>query len=182
MSSKGDSIVALRVAGVVCALLSLLLYTNTLDCKLTFDDRVAIVENQDLRPKSSWTVLLWHDFWGDDIHHPNSHKSFRPLSVATFKFNYHLHELYPMGYHLANVILNAAVTYLYVQFCGAVFLRVWPALIAGLLFATHPIHTEAVRCVSCVSLLWTHACRPHWAILSLFFCSYVVSFKHGAER
>jgi len=31
-----------------------------------------------------------------------------------------------------------------VQLCGVVFSAVWPALIAGLLFAVHPIHTEAV--------------------------------------
>ena len=50
-----------------------------------------------------------------------------------------------MGYHLVNVLLHGAVCYLYVQLCGVVFSgAVWPALIAGLLFAVHPIHTEAV--------------------------------------
>ena len=73
-----------------------------------------------------------------------SHKSCRPLTVATFRLNYLLHELQPMGYHLVNVLLHGAVCYLYVQLCGVVFRAVWPALIAGLLFAVHPIHTEAV--------------------------------------
>ena len=49
-----------------------------------------------------------------------------------------------MGYHLVNVLLHSAVCFLYVQLCGVVFGEVWPALIAGLLFAVHPIHTEAV--------------------------------------
>ena len=55
-----------------------------------------------------------------------------------------LHELQPLGYHLVNVLLHSAVCYLYVLLCGVVFSEVWPALIAGLLFAVHPIHTEAV--------------------------------------
>ena len=76
-----------------------------------------------------------------------SHKSYRPLCVATFRLNYLLNELQPMGYHLVNVLLHGAVCYLYVQLCGVVFSQVWPALIAGLLFAVHPIHTEAV-CLS----------------------------------
>ena len=73
-----------------------------------------------------------------------SHKSYRPLTVATFRLNYMLHELQPLGYHLVNVLLHSAVCYLYVLLCGVVFSEVWPALIAGLLFAVHPIHTEAV--------------------------------------
>ncbi|CAI8032112.1 Protein O-mannosyl-transferase TMTC3, partial [Geodia barretti] len=73
-----------------------------------------------------------------------SHKSYRPLTVATFRLNYMLHELEPLGYHLVNVLLHSAVVYLYVLLCGVVFSEVWPALIAGLLFAVHPIHTEAV--------------------------------------
>ena len=55
-----------------------------------------------------------------------------------------LHELEPLGYHLVNVLLHSAVCYLFVLLCGVVFSEVWPALMAGLLFAVHPIHTEAV--------------------------------------
>ena len=78
------------------------------------------------------------------MHIEGSHKSYRPLTVATFRLNYMLHELEPLGYHLVNVLLHSAVCYLYVLLCGVVFSEVWPALIAGLLFAVHPIHTEAV--------------------------------------
>ena len=134
-----------RVAGLVCAVAGVLLYLNSLDCQLVFDDRAAIVDNQDLRPEYPWSNLLWHDFWGEDIHSPHSHKSFRPLSMLTFKLNYHLHQLEPAGYHLVNILLYGAVCYLYVQVCVAVFGELWPAVMAGLLFVVHPIHTEAVR-------------------------------------
>jgi len=131
-------------AGAVCALVGLLIYVNTLDCGIIFDDEPAIKWNQDLRSHTPWSSLLWHDFWGTSLDNPTSHKSYRPLCVATFRLNYLLHELQPMGYHLVNVLLHSAVCYLYVQLCGVVFSAVWPALIAGLLFAVHPIHTEAV--------------------------------------
>ena len=96
------------------------------------------------RPNVPWTNLLLNDFWGTPMHIEGSHKSYRPLTVATFRLNYMLHELQPLGYHLVNVLLHSAVCYLYVVLCGVVFSEVWPALIAGLLFAVHPIHTEAV--------------------------------------
>ena len=91
-----------------------------------------------------WSNLLQNDFWGTPMDIEGSHKSYRPLTVATFRLNYMLHELEPLGYHLVNVLLHSAVCYLYVLLCGVVFSEVWPALIAGLLFAVHPIHTEAV--------------------------------------
>ena len=134
----------LFVSGVFSSLVAILVYWNTLNCGIVYDDEPAIKKNMDLRPQGAWTDLLYHDFWGASIASKTSHKSYRPLCVATFRLNYLLHELQPMGYHLVNVLLHCAVCYLYVQLCGVIFSQVWPALIAGLLFAVHPIHAEAV--------------------------------------
>lgn len=136
---------SLHIAGFFCGILATLLYLNTLNGDMVFDDRAAIEENNDLRPTSKWSNLLWHDFWGDDLSHMKSHKSYRPLCSATFKLNFHLHELQPLGYHAVNIVLNAVVCYLYVQLCARVFnWALWPTVIAGILFTVHPIHTEAV--------------------------------------
>ena len=128
----------------LCSVLSFCLYLNSLQGELVFDDTAAIVNNDDVRMKTSWSQLLRNDYWGTPVVTDASHKSYRPLTVATFRLNYMLHELQPLGYHLVNVLLHSAVCYLYVLLCGVVFSEVWPALIAGLLFAVHPIHTEAV--------------------------------------
>ena len=135
----------LQSAGALCAIVAVLLYSNTLDCTLCFDDKRAILENPDLRENVSWIDLLRDDFWGTPVNSAQSHKSYRPLCVATFKLNYLLHNLQPLGYHLVNVLLHGGVCYFFVQLCGVVFgSAVWPALISGLLFTVHPIHTEAV--------------------------------------
>ena len=142
ISEKG---LTLQSAGALCAIVAILVYSNTLDCMLCFDDKVAIRENPDLRENVSWMNLLRNDFWGTPVSSAQSHKSYRPLCVATFRLNYMLHNLQPMGYHLVNVLLHGGVCYLFVQLCGVVFsAAVWPALISGLLFTVHPIHTEAV--------------------------------------
>ena len=127
-----------------CALLGAVVYLNSLGLQFCFDDQAAIIDNVDLRPNVTIINLLRNDFWGTPMSDKNSHKSYRPLTVATFRLNYMLHELQPLGYHLVNVLLHSAVCYLYVLLCGVVFGEVWPALIAGLLFAVHPLHTEAV--------------------------------------
>ncbi len=133
-----------HLAGLLCGAVALSLYLNTLNCGFSYDDNPAISENANLLPQSPWTDLLWNDFWGKPLHWNSSHKSYRPLCVATFRLNYMWHGLSPLGYHVVNVCLHAVVCYLYVQLCALIFNNVWPALLAGLLFAAHPIHTEAV--------------------------------------
>lgn len=48
-----------------------------------------------------------------------SHKSYRPLCVLTFRWNYLLHGLDPYGYHLVNILFHIIVTLLYFRwvFC-----------------------------------------------------------------
>ena len=154
--------------GVLCAIVAVLVYSNTLKCGIVFDDEPAIKKNQDIRPHTPWSSLLWHDFWGAPMDSPTSHKSYRPLTVATFRLNYLLHELQPMGYHLVNVLLHGAVCYLYVQLCGVVFSAVWPALIAGLLFAVHPIHTEAVRAQTMFNINSRRSTCREWVGLTCY--------------
>ena len=44
-----------------------LVYWPSLNADLVFDDRPAIVDNQDLRPETPWIFLLFNDYWGTDI-------------------------------------------------------------------------------------------------------------------
>ncbi len=136
-----------QTASLLCAFAGVAVYLNTLHNDLVFDDIPAVKYNKDLRPDTPWSNLLVHDYWGNSLQNPTSHKSYRPLCVATFRLNYLLAELEPMGYHLVNILLHGVVCYLYVHLVSLVCNQVWPALIAGLLFAVHPIHTEAVSTI-----------------------------------
>ncbi|XP_064602710.1 protein O-mannosyl-transferase TMTC3-like [Liolophura sinensis] len=118
-------------------------YYNSLDCGFVFDDMSAVVENKDLRPHVPVTNLFWNDFWGTPMQKEKSHKSYRPLCVLTFRLNYAFHELEPIGYHLVNVVLHAAVCVILLR-VYSMFLSDFASFIAALLFAVHPIHTEAV--------------------------------------
>ena len=126
-------------------LITLLVYANALNCGFCFDDISAIVDNKDLKPHTPWSNLFWHDFWGTPMSREQSHKSYRPLCVLTFRLNYLVHGLQPWGYHLTNIVLHAGVCILYFKVLKKAALassRV--ATISGYLFAVHPVHTEAV--------------------------------------
>lgn len=104
----------------------------------------AIKTNQDLLPETPWIHIFYNDFWGTLLTHSGSHKSYRPLCTLSFRINHAVGGMDPWGYHLVNVLLHAAVTGLFTNFSRILFGDGYWTLIAGLLFASHPIHTEAV--------------------------------------
>uniref|UniRef100_A0A3B5KUV2 Uncharacterized protein n=1 Tax=Xiphophorus couchianus TaxID=32473 RepID=A0A3B5KUV2_9TELE len=104
----------------------------------------AIKTNQDLLPETPWTNILYDDFWGTLLTHSGSHKSFRPLCTLSFRLNYTLHGLRPWGYHLLNIVLHGLVTAMVTALSHSLLGRGLWSLLAGLLFASHPAHTEAV--------------------------------------
>ncbi|XP_034528836.1 protein O-mannosyl-transferase TMTC2-like [Notolabrus celidotus] len=132
------------ITELVCTAVAVGLYLNTLDADFCYDDSRAIKTNQDLLPETPWTNILHDDFWGTLLTHSGSHKSFRPLCTLSFRLNYTLHGLRPWGYHLLNVILHALVTTLFTTFSRPLLGGGLWSLLAGLLFASHPVHTEAV--------------------------------------
>ena len=104
----------------------------------------AILKNPDLLPETPITNILYDDFWGTPLTHSGSHKSYRPVCVLTFRINYALGGLNPIGYHLGNVILHSLVTGLFAYTASLLVRHPVPRAVAALVFAAHPIHTEAV--------------------------------------
>ncbi|KAK6319992.1 hypothetical protein J4Q44_G00090990 [Coregonus suidteri] len=132
------------IAEFVCSAVALVLYVNTLGADFCYDDSRAIKTNQDLLPETPWINIFYDDFWGTLLTHSGSHKSYRPLCTLSFRLNHALGGLEPWGYHLVNVGLHGVVTALFTWLARLLLGRGLWSLLAGLLFASHPIHTEAV--------------------------------------
>ena len=135
---------------LLAGLLAALCYANALHGSFVIDDGSAIRTNADLRPETPLRQLLFNDFWGRPIDSQTSVKSYRPLTVLSFRWNFALHGLRVEGYHAANVALHAVCTALVV----ALARRLLPAAdarvgarVAAAVFAVHPVHTEAVASI-----------------------------------
>uniref|UniRef100_A0A6I8PEM0 Protein O-mannosyl-transferase TMTC3 n=1 Tax=Ornithorhynchus anatinus TaxID=9258 RepID=A0A6I8PEM0_ORNAN len=126
------------IVGIVAAC-----YWNSLSCGFVFDDVSAILDNKDLHPSTPLKNLFQNDFWGTPMSEERSHKSYRPLTVLTFRLNYIFSKLNPASYHLLNVIFHAVVSVIFLKVCK-LFLDGRSSEVASLLFAVHPVHTEAV--------------------------------------
>lgn len=151
------------VSRTLVAALALSCYVNSCWGDFVFDDSEAVLGNEDVDPgASSLADVFSHDFWGRNITSRTSHKSYRPLTVLTFRLSFWLAGgRNPFHFHLANVLLHPVVCLLLLEVldrwqhtftssCKSPQL-LWASrpiratsLVASLLFAVHPIHTESV--------------------------------------
>lgn len=141
---KGHQGVRGRIPEHLCAVLlltvvSAAVYYNSLHNEFLFDDLQTIVEEQGRGGPGQFTQLF-------SLLRGNP--AYRPIRSASYAFDYALSGLDPWGYHLSNIAyhtLSAIVVYLIAQ---TLFNRLTPALFAAILFAVHPIQTEAVTYLS----------------------------------
>lgn len=133
------------VCTAIASVLAVGCYWNGLNGDLVHDDIFAIRDNADVRPSTAIANIFRNDFWGKPMSSATSHKSYRPLTVLTFRLNFALHGLHPWGYHVLNLALHVVTTALFGSFCRSyVFDCSDLAFMSMCLFAAHPVHTEAV--------------------------------------
>ncbi|CAG9860211.1 unnamed protein product [Phyllotreta striolata] len=120
-------------------------YLNGLNGDFVHDDIPAVTLNKDVLAVNPLGHVFKNDFWGTPMADLYSHKSYRPFTILTFRANYLIFGLKPAWFHLTNVLLHGIACFLFTRVCLCVA-RLKPpfAAAAGLLFATHPVHTEAV--------------------------------------
>ena len=161
---------------LISALAAGLCHLNALDGVFSFDDKLAVLQNA-VVTGGEWdeagnligyghtpapAASFWmHDYWGSNVFSQDSHKSFRPLTLWTFQWdwarqqqasgasdrNYRANPP-PRGFHVTSVWLHVIVTALFAGLSVTLFAgRTEPALVASLLFAVHPTHVESVASI-----------------------------------
>ena len=130
------------------ALVSLLAYANTLPiAELVSDDLELIPEHAAIRSPWDAPKILTSGYWGPDDY------LYRPWTLWSFALNHRANALlglpgaHPPGYHLVNLLLHLGVGGLLYLFLRSLRCPPWPRLAAALLFAVHPLHTEAVAMI-----------------------------------
>ncbi|MBI4778188.1 tetratricopeptide repeat protein [Candidatus Desantisbacteria bacterium] len=109
--------------------ISILIYINILWNGFVYDDFLLIIENKRIQHWQSLFDSLW--YW-------------RPVNTITLMLDYSLWELKPVGYHLTNIVLHALASISVYLLINTIIKNTRLSLIIGLVFAAHPLHTEAV--------------------------------------
>ena len=125
----------------------MILYLNVLPNTFIFDDWQQVVENPFLRRSDGLRKIFTTgvlEFMG-----PVAVSNFyRPLMHSAFYLMFRLSGLNPAGYHTLSILLHAAICLLVYAVIARLSGRRLTAVVAALLFAAHPVHTEAVAWIS----------------------------------
>jgi tetratricopeptide (TPR) repeat protein len=116
-------------AAIVAALV-VIYYGGTLRNDLVWDDRLTAMADV-----------------GPTLQGPIGHH-YRPLVMLSFAGDRMLWGRTPSGYHATNIACHVMVAWLLLSLARAIGLGPGRSLIAALLFAAHPVQTEAVSYVS----------------------------------
>jgi protein O-mannosyl-transferase len=123
----------------------LLVYANSLDNSFHYDDEHSIQKNIHIRDLGNFPR-----FFTDPSTFSVDHDKgmFRPLLLVSYALNYAYGEYDVASYHVVNLGLHAAIACLLWALICSLGASRQAALVAGLLFALHPIGSEPVNYIS----------------------------------
>ncbi|MFL5582623.1 MAG: tetratricopeptide repeat protein [Gemmatimonadaceae bacterium] len=129
---RGDALLP-----AVAALAALLVFARSVGNGFAYDDVLAISQNPLLHGFGTLPAVVREPYW------PLYGTLYRPLTLLSFGIEWSLSGGRPWLSHLINVLWHALATALVCRL-AARWLPPAGALAAGLAFALHPVHAEAV--------------------------------------
>lgn len=164
----------------------ILLYLNTLSHEYTQDDAIVIYDNIYTKAGiSGWADIFSKDtfagFFKDESKlNLVSGGRYRPFTLAMFAIEYQLVGNNPWLGHLINILLFGFLCLMVYQLCEKLFCyetdiptNRWLTLSISLIFAAHPIHTEAVANIKGRDEIMAMLC----SIISLYYLLQYIDFK-----
>jgi hypothetical protein len=132
---------SVRSAAFLAAAAAVLLSANTVLNDFAFDDLPIIIENTAVQDLATLPEALvspyWPNVYGRDL------GLWRPTVTALYGIQWAIWGENPAMFHIVNLLLHGVVTALVVLVL-AELAPLTLAFVAGLLFAVHPVHVEAV--------------------------------------
>jgi Flp pilus assembly protein TadD len=126
---------AVLLVGATCAV-----YANAFGNAFVWDDLPLIVENPRIKSWHALPALFSSNLFAGGV----LSSYYRPLQGFSYLVDYELWGLSPAGFHLTATALHAATAVLLYRLGVALLGDARAALAGALLFAVHPVHTEAV--------------------------------------
>jgi hypothetical protein len=164
-----------KYAIIILIGLTAVVYSNSLANGFVWDDYFVIVDNNFVTSWSNLPRVFSKNYFTPlpELGTPNMRGSgettYRPVVTLSYFFDYRLWQLNAFGYHLTSLALHILNVLLLYVFGSVVIRNRQIAFVASLLFAIHPVNTEAVNVISFREEL-------------LFFLFYISSFILYVKR
>ena len=127
----------LRFGWLVIMGLVALSYLNGMHAPFVYDDRIEVVGNPTIRDLGSWRAVLEYNVS-------------RVLLILSYAWNFRSFGLDPFGYHVTNLVIHGLTVAAGIVLAARVgrlgehSRPLWVALLAGCLWAIHPMASEGV--------------------------------------
>jgi hypothetical protein len=143
----------LHVVAIAVYAVPLFCATNRKEEAVLDEQHIVNAENKDVNGPTTWTNIFSDDYWGRPLTYHSSHKSWRPLSILSFRYLRGIEFIHfsDLSMHrLVNVLTHAVAADLVGTLAVKLLvpesdsLRHWLHGLAKLCFALHPTHVEVV--------------------------------------
>jgi tetratricopeptide (TPR) repeat protein len=162
---------------LLTALVSFAVYYNSVNNSFVFDDESVVLGDKSLSEISNIPKY----FIASEGFHKVIGRYYRPVVSTTYNIDFAIWGLNPFGFHLTNVIIHVINSVLFLYFLFLLFKQKngdyskdkFIAVLAGaLLFAVHPVRTEAVAWISG---------RTDSLFFTFFITAFIYFFKYEAS-
>ncbi|MEW6555747.1 MAG: tetratricopeptide repeat protein [Elusimicrobiota bacterium] len=159
----------------ILAILSILVFADTVRVPFIWDDEAQVKQNVSIRTPTISTFFkpaYWQAYRTTLSPVELPLKPLSPIRIISYMIDYKLWGLNAEGFHITNIILHIVNVILVYLFCWLVFRNRNVAFFTGLLFACHPMHVETVAWIK----------NRIDLICSVFYLSSLILFIKHAEQ
>lgn len=131
------------VALFLIILAAIFIYSPSLKNQFIWDDFHLVVNDENVKSFKNLPVVFKTHLYGKE----GGSNFYRPVQVISFMIDYRIWKTNPLGYHLTNLFFHLLSIILVYFFISRIF-SPDAGLLASLMFAVHPINTEAVTYIA----------------------------------
>jgi tetratricopeptide (TPR) repeat protein len=151
---KQADLKAFWILSFILVAVSMTAYFNTTSNGFVYDDRFQVIQNPWIRDFRHIPEMFSKRVWGFT---PGGHSDYyRPMMHLIYLVEYSLFGPSSTGFHFVNIIFHTSISLLIFIIIARLMREnfrnnnLWPPFAAAVLFAVHPIHTEAVAWVASI--------------------------------
>ncbi len=133
---------------LVPAAAAFLVYANTLDARFVYDDQAQIVRNPWVQELRYFPKIVSEPVWAYRTSQPTNY--YRPFQMGLYNLMWAAADGQPWLFHAVNVLLHVLNTIALALLVRRLSRDGALAFGAALLFAVHPLTTEAVAWIACL--------------------------------
>lgn len=149
-------------------MIAILIYIPSFNADFTLDDVLIVEDNTFVKSLDQIPAIWTSHYWAGKVDATDT-GLYRPLTLTTYNLQYALTGESPAAFHILNILLHALVCLMVMTMASLLFLDFRLVIISGLLFAIHPIHTEAVagivgraEILAALFILTSMVCYHQW--------------------